>query len=308
MRTPLIIDIKGNSLDDGPGIRSVVFFKGCPLSCAWCHNPESKRPFGEISFDRQKCIACDSCIEKCPSGALSRDNPFFVDRNRCTRCFACVGECPAVALSRIGSEMSREEIIEKVLKDKPFLDSSGGGVTFSGGEPTLHMDFLSGLAMALKNSGVHTLIETCGYFNFDEFREAVLPHINMIYMDIKLFNPKQHKRYCGVDNAVILENFIRLHELSIQGGFEIVPRTPLIPGITDTEENLAAIARFLKSYQVKEIRLLPNNPTWHEKCFSLGISDRFMEDSPLREWLPPAVVEACKCIFKCLNNSYETRS
>lgn len=308
MRSPLIIDIKGNSLDDGPGIRSVIFFKGCPLSCVWCHNPESRHPLAELSFDPQKCISCGSCIEKCQVGALSRDNVFFVDRKKCTICFACAADCPTGALSRIGQKMTQEEIIEKVFKDKPFFDSSGGGVTFSGGEPTLHMDFLPGLLKTLKEAGIHTLIETCGYFDFDEFKETVLPYTDMIYMDIKLFNPEQHKRYCGVDNALILENFVRLHELSIQGGFEIIPRAPLIPGITDTEENLAAIARFLKSNQVKGIRLLPNNPAWHEKCFSLGISDRFMKDSPLRKWLPPAVVEACKCIFECLNESYKTRS
>lgn len=306
MRNPLIIDIKGNSLDDGPGIRSVIFFKGCPLSCVWCHNPESRHPLAELSFDPQKCISCGSCIEKCQMGALSRDNIFFVDRKKCTICFECATECPTGALSRIGQKMTQEEIIEKVLKDKPFFDSSGGGVTISGGEPTLHMDFLSGLLKSLKESGIHTLIETCGYFDFDEFKATVLPYTDMIYMDIKLLNPEQHKRYCGVDNAHILENFIRLHELSIQGGFEIIPRTPLIPGITDTEENLDAIASFLKSNQVKEIRLLPNNPAWHEKCHPLGISDRFMEDSPLRKWLPPAVVEACKCKFVCLNDSYET--
>jgi len=303
MKTTLIIDVKGNSLDDGPGIRSVIFFKGCPLFCAWCHNPESKRSFAELSFDPHKCIACESCIGKCKVNALSRDNPFFVDRNTCNRCFACAAECPTGALSRIGREMTQDEIIEQALKDKPFFDTSGGGVTFSGGEPTLHMDFLSGLIRELKNSGVHTLIETCGYFNFDEFREAILPYTDMIYMDIKIIDPKTHKRYCGVDNNVILENFIKLHELSLSGGFEIIPRTPLIPGITDTEKNLAAIARFLQSHQVKDIRLLPNNPAWHEKCRSLGIPDEYAEDSPLRKWLPPAVMEACKCIFECLNNS-----
>jgi pyruvate formate lyase activating enzyme len=201
--------------------------------------------------------------------------------------------------------MTQDEIIEQVLKDKPFFDTSGGGVTFSGGEPTLHMDFLSGLIRKLKNSGVHTLVETCGYFGLDEFREAILPYADMIFMDIKLFDPKMHARYCGVDNNVILENFIKLHELSLSGGFEIIPRTPLIPGITDTEKNLAAIARFLQSHQVKNFRLLPNNPAWHEKCRSIGIPDEYAEDSPLRKWPQPAVMEACKCIFECLNNSCE---
>jgi pyruvate formate lyase activating enzyme len=291
-KTPLIIDIKCNSLDDGPGIRSVIFFKGCPLACTWCHNPESKHSSAEISFDSQKCIACDTCIGKCPVGALSRKNLFFVDRKRCTRCYACVAECPAGALTRVGYELTQDEIIDKIVKDKPFYDTSGGGVTFSGGEPTLHMEFLAGLLFSLKSHRIHTLIETCGFFNLEEFKESVLPYTDMIYMDIKIYNSEAHKRYCGVDNAVILENFIRLHELSHRGGFHIVPRIPLIPQITDTKENLASIASFLRALRVQEVKLLPNNPLWHEKCAQLGIRSPYGEDSPQRQWIPHEEVEA----------------
>jgi pyruvate formate lyase activating enzyme len=225
-----------------------------------------------------------------------------VDRNKCSLCFECVKVCPSEALSRAGREFTLEEIIVKVVKYKPFYDTSGGGVTFSGGEPTMHMEFLSELLIALKNKGIHTLIETCGLFNFEKFKEAVLPFTDTIYMDIKLFDANEHKRYCGVDNKTILKNFIKLHELSLSGGFEIVARVPLIPDITDQEENLESIALFLRDHNVKEIRLLPNNPTWHPKCLTIGYESPFGEDSPTRKWLPPEKMEICRNIFR--KNSY----
>lgn len=295
---PLIFSVKGNSLDDGPGIRSVLFFKGCPLSCAWCHNPESKRPEAELSFDTQKCVACDTCLQTCMEGALSRDNPFFVDRNRCTLCFECARNCPSGALSRLGEEWTVEALVAWVARDKPFFDTSGGGVTFSGGEPTLHLEFLSRLVAAIKAKGIHTLIETCGLFNLDQFRETVLPHTDAIYMDLKLFDEGEHKRYCGVGNGRILENFARLHELSRVGGFAIMPRVPLIPDITDRRENLEAIARFLRGLGAGQVRLLPNNPTWHQKCLTIGCESEFGEESPMRKWLPPEKMEECRSIFR----------
>ena len=160
-RTPLILDIKGNSLDDGPGIRSVIFFKGCPLSCVWCHNPESKKTGAEIAFDGGRCIDCGTCREVCPEKALSRENPFYIDRSRCPLCFDCVQACPSGALEQVGKEMSINEILEKIVPDKPFFEVSDGGVTLSGGEPTLFMDFAAKLLVALKQQKIHTLVETC---------------------------------------------------------------------------------------------------------------------------------------------------
>ena len=166
-KTPLILDIKGNSLDDGPGIRSVIFFKGCPLSCVWCQNPEGKNAKTEISFDQEKCIGCDSCKDVCETGALNRENPFFIDRNLCSFCFKCIDVCPSSALEKIGCEMEVDQIIEQVKRDVPFYQSSHGGVTFSGGEATLFIKFTSQLARELKALNIHVLLETCGYFNYD---------------------------------------------------------------------------------------------------------------------------------------------
>lgn len=296
-KAPLIFSVKGNSLDDGPGIRSVVFFKGCPLSCVWCHNPESKSPNPELSFDPSKCIGCNACIETCTEKALSRDNPFFIDRRRCTLCFECADGCPAEALCRVGREWTVEQLVAKIGKDKPFFKTSGGGATLSGGEPTLHLEFLSQLLAALKQKGIHTLIETCGLFDGDEFIRAALPHTDAIYMDLKLFDGTEHQRHCGVDNRRILENFTRLHILSRAGGFEILPRVPLIPGITDGKKNLAAIGKFLQEQGAGRVLLLPNNPTWHDKCPTIGAASPFANDSPTRKWLPSERLEECQKIF-----------
>lgn len=296
-KNPLILDIKGNSLDDGPGIRSVVFFKGCPLSCVWCHNPESKKAGAEISFDPSECVGCDICLGLCPEKALSRKNPFFIDRDRCTLCFACVDECPSGALSRVGREMTVDEIVAAVTRDKPFFDTSGGGVTLSGGEPTLFPDFLARLLAALKAEGVHTLLETCGQFNWPSFADEILPLIDTIYYDIKLMDPKDHKKYCGVDNHNIIENFIRLNKRAASESFMLLPRTPLIPGITATTKNLTAIAGFLAEHHIKKAQLLPYNPLWPTKNKKIGIAGPKKPTKDPDNWMSREQIMAYQSIF-----------
>ena len=272
-KQPLILETKGNALDDGPGIRSVVFFKGCPLSCIWCHNPESKRAGMEIGFEAGKCVGCGTCMQICPEGALSRDNPFFIDRTLCSLCLQCVENCPSGALDRIGTPMAVEDVVAEVVRDKPFYDTSGGGVTLSGGEPTLFMDYTADLLKALKENGIHTLVETCGLFDINAFTEKLSPWIDTIYFDIKLMDPGAHKQYCGTSNTVILENFKELQKRAQNGGAVVVARTPLIRGITDTTDNLKAIAAFLKQCGADAVRLLPYHPLWKEKNCKLGIAD-----------------------------------
>jgi pyruvate formate lyase activating enzyme len=270
MNRPLIFEIKGNSLDDGPGIRTVVFFKGCPLSCVWCHNPESKRTEREISFDKKRCVACDACIGVCPEGALDRGTIGFVDRGRCNLCCACVGVCPSGAVSVVGRSMTADEIVREIQKDLPFFKNSGGGVTLSGGEPTLFMDFTARCAAGLKKRGVRVLLETCGLFNYNTFIKRLYPYLDMIYFDIKIIDGDEHRRLCGQPNDVILENFRKLHRRFRDGGIAVLPRVPLIPGLTDTPENLAGIARFLRDVGAEKISLLQNNPLWFEKNEMLG--------------------------------------
>jgi pyruvate formate lyase activating enzyme len=298
MKSPLILEIKGNSLDDGPGIRSVVFYKGCPLSCVWCHNPESKKASVEISFDPKICIDCGSCRDICPKDALSRDNHFYIDRSKCDLCFLCVDACPSGALDRVGKTMFVEEIVKKILPDKPFFDTSGGGVTLSGGEPTLYMNFTCELLILLKQNKIHTLLETCGYFDLNKFMDKLYPYLDTIYFDIKIMDSSSHKKYCGVSNEKILDNFTQLFQKAANNGKILLPRIPLIPDITDTESNIQEIAAFLKNLNITEAALLAYNPLWHEKSDKVGTDDPYKNIKVMTSFTDNSVTEKCKAIFK----------
>jgi len=272
MIQPLVLDIKGNSLDDGPGIRSAVFFKGCPLNCIWCHNPESKSLKAEISYDKDSCIACSTCLPSCPKGVLDPKRSGLIDRSQCDLCFKCTEVCPAKALSKVGREMDMDELIKKLLSDKPFYDISGGGVTLSGGEATMCTEWVGMLAKKLSEEGINVLLETCGLFDYEKVSEYILPYLKNIYCDIKIFDRDMHIKYCGVPNDKILENIKRMKEDSSKYGYAFLPRTPLIPGITDTKENLEAISGFLKEIGITRTVLLPYNPTWYSKVDKIGAS------------------------------------
>ena len=284
VREPLIFAIKGNALDDGPGIRSVVFIKGCPLSCVWCHNPEGKREGIEISFEAGECIGCDTCLSICPENALNRENPFFINRKICSLCFDCVAACPSGALQSVGKMIEKAEILKNVLRDKTFYDISGGGVTLSGGEPTLFMDFVGHLSKALKIEGVHTLLQTCGLFSLEKFDQQIYPYLDLIYFDIKLMDPVAHTHYCGAPNPTILNNFGELAQRARKGGIPILPRIPLVPGITDTEVNLRACATFLQACGAQHVQLLPYHPLWQEKNRLLGIQNHTEQQELMDTW------------------------
>ncbi|MFP4477677.1 MAG: glycyl-radical enzyme activating protein [Desulfatibacillaceae bacterium] len=294
-KEPLILEIKGNSLDDGPGIRTVVFFKGCPLSCAWCHNVESKKAGPEISFDANECVGCGTCREVCPENALSPDNPYYVDRGRCTLCFECADACPSGALSPVGKRMSVDEVLGPVLRDKPFYTTSGGGCTLSGGEPALFMEYTARLAEKLREHGVHVLLETSGFFDLDRFLDLLYPHLDMIYMDVKIMDPAAHKKFCGVDNTRILANMAALNEKARDGGVPILPRVPLVPGMTDNPENLSAIASYLADIGAERVGVMPYNPLWRDKTGKVGLP--FEHGPEMERWMTPEHVRACRDHF-----------
>lgn len=295
---PLILEIKGNSLDDGPGIRSVVFFKGCPLSCVWCHNPESRSASAEIAFDPKKCVDCGECRTVCPDQALAKTHPGYVDRSRCRLCFACAEACPSGALERVGRPMGVDEILAGILPDKPFFDVSGGGVTLSGGEPTLCMDFTSDLLGALKAHGLRTLLETCGSFDLARFMDRLYPYLDAIYYDLKIMDRAAHKRFCGLPNERIIDNFRQLCFAARRDGKTLLPRTPLVPGITDGEENLRAIADFLRNLGVERAALLAYNPLWHEKSGKLGLDDPYKEDPSMTAFADGAHLAHGRAIYR----------
>lgn len=294
---PIILEIKGNSLDDGPGIRTVVFFKGCPLDCLWCHNPESKRREPELSFDSSVCIGCQTCLKTCQLHALDKQNPFYIDRQRCSLCFECVQTCPAEALTQVGKEMTVAEIMEQVSKDQPFFVTSGGGLTLSGGEPLSQIEFASELLQAAKRQRIHTLVETCGLYSFPAFAEQIAPYCDLIYFDLKLRNSLSHRRYCGVANERIVANLEAVSHLAAAKDFELLVRVPLVPGITATEDNLTGIAGLLKQYRLNRVQLLNYNPLWPLKCAKIGITPQTADQPALQSWLTAEQLRSCSAFF-----------
>ena len=274
---PLVLDIKGNALDDGPGIRSVVFFKGCPLACVWCHNPEGKASVMELSFDGEKCIGCGRCVSVCPEKMIEGEGGAGLNRDGCSLCMVCTETCPSKALSPVGRFLTEDEMVMEVLKDRPFFEASGGGVTLSGGEPTLNTSFCGKLLARFKEEGVHTLLETCGHFNWERFEAEILPHVDTLYCDIKLMDPHAHIQHCGISNQIILKNLEKLLTLSRDGSLDFLPRIPLIPGITTTDENIGDIGAFLITHGGYKVQVMPYNPLWLSKHQKIGLN------SPLEE-------------------------
>jgi len=197
----------------------------------------------------------------------------------------------------VGKQMPVDDIIRKILADKPFFDTSGGGVTVSGGEPTLFTDFLWQLLVSLKQNNIHTLLETCGYFDLNKFMDKIYPYLDMIYFDIKIINSDDHKKYCGVPNRKILDNLTSLSRAASDDGKILLPRTPLIPDITDTESNIQQIAAFLNKLNITEASLLAYNPLWHEKCYKVGVEDPFKNNKMMTSFRDNRVIERCRAIF-----------
>ncbi|MGB5983844.1 MAG: glycyl-radical enzyme activating protein [Desulfobacterales bacterium] len=266
-RRPLIFNIHPFALDDGPGIRTTVFFKGCPLSCIWCHNPESMNPGPEIAFYTEQCIACGECEKVCPEQAIRLDAPQRILREKCTLCGLCARECPTAALKVMGIYYPQEELLKILLRDRIFYETSQGGVTFSGGEPTLHMEYLNRVMVALKKNEIGIAIETAGLFHFEMFEKKLLPYLDLIYFDLKLMDSGRHKQFTGRDNSRILQNFERLANLR---GPQLIPRIPLVPEITATPENLTQCADFLTARGGLAVELLPYNPGGRAKRTALS--------------------------------------
>ncbi len=281
-----ILDIQHNSLDDGPGVRSVVYFKGCPLSCVWCQNPESidRRP--ELQRDVAACCGCRACERACPDGVACPADEAQASAD-CDVCGLCAEACPAAARRVAGDERAVKAVVEELLEDAPFYRHSGGGVTLSGGEPTAQLEGAGAIAQRLHAAGVHVLLETCGHFAWGPFSERLLPHLSTVYFDLKLADPIAHQRHCGVDNARILDN---LERLAREGAVEVLPRVPLIPGITEGADNLEALGAVVREAGLSRIALLPYNPLWPSKRRGLGMELPYAHD----EWMSAEAVEACE--------------
>ncbi|HEY76743.1 MAG TPA: glycyl-radical enzyme activating protein [Thermoflexia bacterium] len=267
MQKGTVFDIKRFSIHDGPGIRTTVFLKGCPLRCWWCHNPESQDPRPELILRAERCIGCGACVEACEAGAIYvEDGRIYTDRTRCTRCGACTEVCYAEAREMAGQEMSVEAVMAEIERDVTFYDTSGGGVTFSGGEPLTQPDFLLALLRACRERGIHTAVDTCGYGPW-ETMAAVAEETDLLLYDLKLMDEAKHRRYTGVSNRPILDNLRRLAER----GTPIFLRVPIVPGINDSEEELRRLAAFAANLpNVNRVDLLPYHPTGKGKYERLG--------------------------------------
>ncbi len=252
----MIFDIIRNSFVDGPGIRTTVFFKGCNLHCAWCHNPESQSARKQMMFYKSKCRGCGICREVCPN-----------DLEKCELCGKCEVYCPNNARQICGREMTVDEVFAEVVKDKMFYEASGGGVTFSGGECMLQIDFLCAILKKCKGNGIHTAVDTAGHVAYESF-EKIMPYTDMLLYDVKLATDELHKKRTGVSNRLIIEN---LKRLSNEFSGEIVIRIPVIGGVNDNEAEMLKIADILKDINYSSLALLPYHKMGEHKYGALDI-------------------------------------
>ena len=251
----IIFNIEHSSFVDGPGLRTTVFFKGCNLRCAWCHNPESQSFERELLVYREKCISCGKCMEKCKNGF-----------ENCNLCGKCALYCPADARRIKGREYTSDEIMDEILSDAPFYKSSDGGVTFSGGECMLQIDFLCELLEKCKENDINTAVDTAGYVQYGRF-EKILPYTDLFLYDIKCFDSEKHKKYTGVGNELILKNLKKL----LASGTRLWVRIPIIPGVNDTEDEMRDIKSFFDENGYPEkIELLPYHTMGEHKYSALG--------------------------------------
>ena len=232
MLTATVFDIQRNSYVDGPGIRTTIFFKGCNLRCAWCHNPESQSAVPQMLFYKNKCTECGKCKEKCPNAL-----------EKCEFCGMCTIFCPHNAREICGKEYTVDEVLREILKDKSFYKNSGGGVTFSGGECMLQIEFLTEILRGCKENSIHTAVDTAGHLPYERF-EQIIPCTDLFLYDVKCINSDKHKQYTGVGNELILENLKKL----LATGTPLWIRIPIIPTVNDTEEELQRIKEYIFSF------------------------------------------------------------
>lgn len=265
-RTCRVFDIQRFSVHDGPGIRTNIFLKGCLLRCRWCCNPESQSEKPELLFQPEKCIGCGSCTAVCPSAAaVELDGRITLLRDRCTGCGACVDGCYPEARSLKGEVLTVQEALEEALKDRAFYESSGGGVTLSGGEPLLHPEFAGTLLMQCKALGVNTAVETCGEAEWEAF-ERVLPYTDLFLYDVKHLDSEKHRRFTGRGNERIQENLLRLAKRSAA----IILRVPVIPTFNMDLDALEGIVRLAERLGIARVNLLPYHRYAQGKYTLLG--------------------------------------
>jgi pyruvate formate lyase activating enzyme len=280
--TGIVFDIRRFSVHDGPGLRTTVFFKGCPLKCAWCHNPESQARAPELIFWDDRCQRCQACVTACEQGAITLvDDHIFTDPAKCISCGHCTETCYAEARQIAGRKMSVASVMSEVQRDVPFYDQSGGGVTFSGGEPLMQPDYLVALLSACKASDIHTTLDTCGQTNWKTL-DRIRSYVDLFLYDLKFMDPGRHKQQTGVTNERILENLKKLS----RHGHEIILRVPIIPGANADLENIRAIGSFAASLpSLNRVDILP----YHRAA--INKYERMHRSYGFNQLLPPSEEE-----------------
>jgi pyruvate formate lyase activating enzyme len=291
MTTGMVFDIKKYSINDGPGIRTTVFLKGCPLDCWWCHNPESKSLKPELMYRANRCTLCSECVSACPLGAISlvtldsnvsrrlslesqeTFDSAYTDRIVCDNCGICAEVCYNGARELLGREMTVAQVMKEIERDVPFFDQSRGGVTFSGGEPLMQRKFLAEVLKACRAHDIHTVVDTSGYATW-EVLDGIRSDVNLFLYDLKSMDDERHKQYTGVSNKLILENLERLSAV----GAKCIVRIPLIPGVNDDEENLVESGKFLASLpNIESVDLMGYHEIARGKYEALGMAYRLPE-------------------------------
>jgi len=280
MKKGMVLNIQRFSIHDGPGIRTLVFMKGCPLRCPWCSNPESQKGTVELSYIRTRCVACGKCAGACPCGAIriSEDGAPSTDREACESCGSCVEVCSYEAREIAGELFDINRLLKEVEKDREFYANSGGGVTVGGGEPAQQHDFVREFLKRCTERWLHTALETCGHAPWEHL-EGILKYVDFLFYDVKHMDPGVHKRMTGVSNELILNNLGKI--ASKRSGPEVVVRIPVIPGLNDSKENVTATAKYMaESGGVKGIELLPYHRLGMSKYEQFGMEYKMMETTP----------------------------
>jgi len=265
MTTGTIFNIQRFAVNDGPGIRTTVFFKGCPLRCSWCHNPESQTAAPQLLFFENRCIRCGVCAAVCPQDAIEAIEGMHIDEQKCTVCGTCIDSCAGDARHIAGEKMNIAEVMTEIKKDSAFYQNSAGGVTFSGGEPLAQIDFLEALANECKRQGIHIALDTCGHAPWP-LLQATLAWADLYLYDIKIMDKERHIQHAGVSNSLILDNLQNL----AAAGATIIVRVPLIPGVTDDDENISHIIELVRQLKLPRVDLLPLHNTAASKYERIG--------------------------------------
>lgn len=265
MKKSVVCEIERYATHDGPGLRTVVFLKGCPLRCMWCSNPETQDPKNELYYNQATCIGCQRCVSSCPLGAMTYEEGIRIDRKACNLCGKCMDVCPTGSLNLVGKDMTVEEVLLEVMKDESFYVSSGGGLTVSGGEILNSAHFVLDLLRRAKKECLDTCIETTGFGNLKDLIE-IAEYADTVYYDLKHMDSERHRELTGVGNKVILENLEVLSKLHNQ----IVIRMPILSGINSDEKSVKEAAQFASSLGIREVHLLPYHALGKGKYTQLG--------------------------------------